>query len=1235
MMQQPAAPATSPKKLELRYYQDESLKALDDFYAAGGRRALIVLPTGAGKAEPLDEPVLTPAGWRPIGDLAVGDAVIGSNGLPTRILGVYPQGVQQCRVVRFSDGASVRCSPEHLWAVATRGHLHENRTMRRGRTTPRPYRVLTTAQIEEEGLRDKGNGLRHYLPLMRPACLDTMPLPLDPYTLGVLLGDGGMSGTQVCLDTDDEIAASLPLPDGSGAHRTADHGQGIGHYNIVGTGGHNGNTCREALRSLGLLGCKSIHKFIPDMYLLGNPEDRLALLQGLMDTDGWASGGARAEFSTSSAGLREGFMALVRSLGGTCTSREKLPVYTYKGERRIGMPSYTITPALPDSMCPFRLERKRSLWTPRTSYQPRRAIVAVGESAPCEMVCIAVDAPDSLFVTKDYVLTHNTIVFAEALRRRGGRTLVMAHRDELIEQAAAKVARVINGSDDDLARIGIVKAERNEIDNPIVVASVQTIQNASRCMQLGKFDTIVVDEAHHATSVSYRNVLTWLGAFAEGGPVLLGVTATPDRLDGVGMHNVFEKIVYNLGMEELIDRGILADLRAIQVELALGLDDVATSHGDFSEKSLDRALRFAHAPKHAYAAWDEHAQGMKTIGFWPSVEMATDAAEMWTSRGVAAEVLSHKTPKDVRRAMLIRFASGETKIIHNMGVLTEGFDSEDVECILMARPTKGRALYQQCLDAETEILTPTGWAGMGEIHIGDMIAGFDTNTGSVAWLPALSVVARPLCTDERMYGLATPHVDVRVTGGHRMVYRHVRGNVAWKIQEAHYLAKRSDSYAIPVSGHQDAPGVPLSDAELRFIGWFLTDGSLDRRTDAISISRADHRPYHGDIVACLEGCGLKYDTYTQTTSNFNRTSPVKSYHVSKDAPRGTDTHLRGWGHLSPYIDKDLSPLLESMDRRQLGVLLETMHFADGAKQRGQSRTQQSYHINKGNRPMLERLQSLCVRRGYRCSIATRETSGKPLYTAHIKDTTTIHVGGTRAKDRGSLVCVDAVVGEHVWCAENSLGTLITRRRGKVSVVGNCVGRGTRKCPTKTECLILDVVDATTTHKLVTTASLFGLDIKEVAEKGVSEARKAELMRRLQRANEAEAAQISREISLFQTERMVWRKDGEGFKITIPEGFLAVERNGAGRYDVRAQTSKGSTGLASDLDLGYAQGVAEDHIRGLGGKVRSNTGTAPWKIQKASPAQVKLLTALGAAFDAETLSAGEATALTNAHFAKRG
>jgi phosphate starvation-inducible protein PhoH and related proteins len=363
-----------------------------------------------GRAQPLFSKVLTPLGFRPIGSLAVGDQVIGSNGLPTPVVGVFPQGRKEVYRVQTQDGASTLACGEHLWAVATRADR------RRGK----PQRILETREMV--GQLRAAHYHRFELPLVSsPVEFPPRAVPMDPYALGLLLGDGCLTtATTPSFSTaDPELALALQetLP-ATDVFRKAEL-----DYVLRRKGGGRGgvivaNPVTAVLRVLNLAGTRSGTKFVPDVYLHNSADVRLALLQGLLDTDGGpvTQNGrtCRIQYCTTSPRLREDVLFLVRSLGGVAYWRTR-PLAGRAPGRAHGRPvyyradAYVIDIRLPHGIAPFRLARKAALYDTTGGGRPMRFIESIEPAGEEETVCIRVEADDSLYVTDDFLVTHNSL----------------------------------------------------------------------------------------------------------------------------------------------------------------------------------------------------------------------------------------------------------------------------------------------------------------------------------------------------------------------------------------------------------------------------------------------------------------------------------------------------------------------------------------------------------------------------------------------------------------------------------------------------------------------------------------------------------------------------------------------------------------------------------------------------------------------------------------------------------
>jgi phosphate starvation-inducible protein PhoH and related proteins len=363
-----------------------------------------------GRAQPLDQRVLTPSGFRSIGSLRVGDLVIGSDGRPTPVLGVYPQGRRQIFRVRAQDGASTLCCEEHLWFVRT---LDDRRHGKSGR-------VVQTREML--GRLRRHHQHRFELPLVSsPVELEPREAPLDPYALGLLLGDGCLttSTTPSFATADPELAAApeAALP-GIELRR-----KGNVDYVLRHVEGHRGgvivsNPFTVAVRELGLAGTRSSTKFVPDLYLNNSPGVRLAVLQGLLDSDGGPvtqrGRTCRIQYSTCSKRLADDVVFLVRSLGGVAYRRSRVAAGRPPGRAR-GRPvrhrsdTFVLDIRLPIGVEPFRVARKRDIYRRAGSGRPMRFVESIEPAGEAETVCIQVAAADSLYVTDEFLLTHNTL----------------------------------------------------------------------------------------------------------------------------------------------------------------------------------------------------------------------------------------------------------------------------------------------------------------------------------------------------------------------------------------------------------------------------------------------------------------------------------------------------------------------------------------------------------------------------------------------------------------------------------------------------------------------------------------------------------------------------------------------------------------------------------------------------------------------------------------------------------
>ena len=363
-----------------------------------------------GRAQPVDRMVLTPEGFRPIGELHVGDLVVASDGRPTPVLGVFPQGRKEVFRVVAQDGASTLCCAEHLWAVST----PSDRRRGRGR------RVVETRQMI--GRLRSAHQHRFELPLVsRPVEFLQQDVPLDPYALGLLLGDGCIttSTTPSFATADPELllALEMALPDIELVRKSpTDY---VLRHTRRGAVMTLANPVTAVLRELSLAGARSSTKFVPSGYLYNSSDVRLAVLQGLLDTDGGpvtqTRRTCRIQYCTTSPRLRDDVVFLVRSLGGVAYVRMRLAAGRRPGRAKgrdvlHRSDAYVLDIRLPAGIEPFRLTRKAATYRVfGGGGRPMRFIDRIEPAGEAETVCIQVAAEDSLYVTDDFLVTHNTL----------------------------------------------------------------------------------------------------------------------------------------------------------------------------------------------------------------------------------------------------------------------------------------------------------------------------------------------------------------------------------------------------------------------------------------------------------------------------------------------------------------------------------------------------------------------------------------------------------------------------------------------------------------------------------------------------------------------------------------------------------------------------------------------------------------------------------------------------------
>ncbi len=351
-----------------------------------------------GKAQPLDAKVLTMNGWKKMGELKIGETLASIDNKKSKVTGIFPQGIKEIYRITFSDGRSTECCAEHLWKVNYRNWENS--------------KIISCNEIQELLSKSRYKN-RIWIDTAELEFGNDDDLDLDPWVLGALLGDGNLSGGSIIFsNASDETLALFNKKIGKEFILSY---AGKYDYRIIqkegshkkGSNRTSPNKIKESIKSLGLFDIKSDKKFIPKKYLNSSLKSRLSLMQGLMDTDGWVEKFGSMRFSTTSKQLAFDFLDLARSLGAIATIKEKNTSYTHNGVKKQGLTSYVIN-LQSENLESFVLASYKKERVHKKQRQKRLNIAKIELVKKAKAQCISVSHDSHLYITDDYIVTHNT-----------------------------------------------------------------------------------------------------------------------------------------------------------------------------------------------------------------------------------------------------------------------------------------------------------------------------------------------------------------------------------------------------------------------------------------------------------------------------------------------------------------------------------------------------------------------------------------------------------------------------------------------------------------------------------------------------------------------------------------------------------------------------------------------------------------------------------------------------------
>ena len=665
--------------MELRPYQAEAKQAILTEWSEGHRKTLLVLPTGChAKGEKL---LLADGHSKKVEDITAEDKLLGSDGNVRNILFLHCGESELYKVVPIKGEPFIVTKDHKLTLVRTREYANP--------IYPCQRHAGEIVDVSVDDWLRWSASKKHLHKLIRSEAIESFPdhhnisQQIDPYFLGVIIGDGGITRGVSITTPDREIKKMIRQQ----AEfwdlniRTQPAGKATTYF-LISERGRRSNRLVKELRQLRLYGGRAGDKFVPDAYKYADLHKRMEILAGLIDTDGSRTHGGY-DFISKSKRLADDVAFLSQSAGLRAYVKPCIKGYgDFKGIY------YRVSISGDSTIIPCRVKRKIA-----DSRKQKKSVLRTGfriePAGYGEYYGFTVDG-DNRYLMSDFTITHNcgkTIVFASVTAHQvelGHRVLIIAHRGELLTQAADKLKAASN------LDAAFEQGESHSLGSflPVTVGSVQSLCQEKRLSMFPSeyFQDIIVDEAHHCLSDSYQRVLEH---FPEAN--ILGVTATPDRGDKQTLGKYFDSQAYEYSMGRAIREGYLSPVKARMIPLKVDISQAGISGGDFSATDIGYALE----PYLQQIAGEmsKYCRGRKTVVFLPLIATSQKFCQMLNDVGLKAAEVNGMS--DNRTSILTDFEQGKYDVLCNSMLLTEGWDCPAVDCIVVLRPTKVRGLYQQ------------------------------------------------------------------------------------------------------------------------------------------------------------------------------------------------------------------------------------------------------------------------------------------------------------------------------------------------------------------------------------------------------------------------------------------------------------------------------------------------------------------------------------------------------------
>ena len=697
-----------------RPYQSEAVEAVYEHLRTKDNNPCVVLPTGCHAK---DHPILMYDGTvRKVQDISVGDIIMGADSTPRHVLALARGREPMARITPIKGEPFVVNMNHILSLVSTNEGKGDFTCYQKGGE-------ITNITVRE--YLTKSKSWRHLRKLYRVPVNFSIPknLPIPPHILGLLLGDGIMTNAIGLTSAEEELGDEFSrYAESIGCSvRVTENDRNVPtYYAVVAKGAKN--PLFEILHQLGLRGHCAHNKFIPKEYLTASRSDRLQLLAGLLDSDGFFDGHC-LEITTQSRELAGDIVFLARSLGFMANCHEKYCAC------QTGAGGWYYRVHISGDLSPIPCRRKRHVFHVR---QQKKNVLRTGFSVEIlsedDFYGFELDG-DHLYVDGNFVVHHNTgksLVLAQiakdSVEKWNGRVLILAHVKELLEQNADKIRKLCPE-----LKIGIYSAGLRSRDTTeqVIVAGIQSVYN--KACELDAFDLVIVDEAHLISSEGDGMYRTFLADMKVINPHVrvIGLTATPFRLKG-GLickpENILNEICYEAGLKEMIQQGYLSPLISRAGRAEANLANLHIRGGEFISDEVAAAMDNDALVTSACREIVELTRDRKAVLiFTASVDHCKHVAEKIEAfSGKECAIVTGDTSPAERAEIIARF-KGEfipadlfgtpkppLKFLANVNVLTTGFDAPNTDCVVMLRPTNSPGLLIQCAGRGTRLSPETG-----------------------------------------------------------------------------------------------------------------------------------------------------------------------------------------------------------------------------------------------------------------------------------------------------------------------------------------------------------------------------------------------------------------------------------------------------------------------------------------------------------------------------------------------